>query len=202
MHGRCRCSAAGLEAALLLCLRLSQLCIKTGALKMRPATAAALVVQRSMRDSCTTSYCPRCLMSALAALAASSLSNCHMGWAKLSDTLKLAEQLFPGLAYVSTALTRMTCVHSIRPVAVMLSCFYILHPPASTSVHGPICCPGCLQGPNGPVAQAVLAWQDTLSPRSKGSSRRGSLMVRELTLHQLRALIEDVYTSKRRADAR
>lgn len=52
------------------------------------------------------------------------------------------------------------------------------------------------------MAQAVLAWQDTLSPRSKGSSRRGSLMVRELTLHQLRALIEDVYASKRRADAR
>ena len=64
------------------------------------------------------------------------------------------------------------------------------------------CCPGCLQGPTGPVAQAVLAWQDTLSPRSKGSSRRGSLMVRELTLHQLKALIEDVYASKRRADAR
>ena len=65
-----------------------------------------------------------------------------------------------------------------------------------------MCYPCCLQGPNGPVAQAVLAWQDTLSPRSKGSSRRGSLMVRELTLHQLNALIEDVYASKRRADAR
>ena len=88
-------------------------------------------------------------MSTHACLAASKSSGCHMGdcrqWAELLiDTFKLAEQLLSGLAYASSALTRTTNVHSIRPVAVMLSCCDMRH-----SLPAPVCmvfscCPGCL----------------------------------------------------------